>query len=175
MSIGPAATYGLFFLAASAVVVLLALSTYVLGRRVGYERALPATLLLVGGFTAVGAVGGFGPAVARMPVLVGFAFLYVPVGVGGWLARTVTGRGWREVCRLLLGGWMAALVVSLVSQAAGASFATLIGRTPGLLGVDWYLGFLVYMVGVGLLTGAFTVGLLAWGDREAASVGARGV
>ncbi|ESP88189.1 hypothetical protein [Candidatus Halobonum tyrrellensis] len=175
MSLGPAATYGLFFLAASAAVVLLSLSTYVLGRRVGYERALPATLLLVGGFTAVGAVGGFGAAVARMPVLVGVAFLYVPVGVGGWVARAVTGRGWRAVCRLLLGGWMAALVVSLVSQAAGASFGTLIGWAPGLLGVDWYLGFLVYMVGVGLVTGAFTVGLLAWDDREAASVGARGV
>ena len=166
VSIGPAATYGLFFLAASAVVVLLSLSTYVLGRRVGHERALPATLLLVGGFTAVGAVGGFGPEAARVPVLFGFAFLYVPAGVGGVLARATTGRGWRAVCRLLIGGWMAALVVSLVSQAAGASLDALIGRTPGLLGVEWYLGFLAYMAGVGLLTGAFTVGLLAFEGRR---------
>ena len=158
--------YGLFFLAASAAAVLLSLSTYVLGRRVGHERALPATLVLVGGFTAVGAVGGFGGEAARFPVLVGLAFLYVPVGVGGPLARAVTDRGWRAVCRRLIGGWMAALVVSLVTQAAGAPLDALLARTPGLFGVDWYLGFLAYMVGVGVLTGGFTAGLLAVGGRH---------
>ncbi|WP_435124444.1 hypothetical protein [Halobaculum sp. D14] len=160
MTVGPESWYGLFFLAASAVVVLLALSTHVLGRMVGHERALPAVLGLVGGFTLVGALGGLPASAATHPLLLGFAFLYVPVGVGAVVAKGVTARRWRAVCRLLLGGWMAALVFALVTQAAGASLDVVIGWTPALFGVDWYVGFLGYMTLLGVVAGAATVGLL---------------
>lgn len=152
--------YGLFFLAASAAVVLLALSAYVLGRQVGHERALAVVLGLVGAFTVVGGVGGLGPEAARVPVLLGVAFLYVPVAVGGSVARVATDRGWREVCRLLIGGWMVALVLALVTQAAGASLAAVISWGPALFGVDWFGGFLAYMLVVGALAGGATAALL---------------
>lgn len=167
VSVGPAGLYQLFFLAASAVVVLLALSTYVLGRLVGHERALGVMLTLVAVFTGVGAGFGLPPGTAALPLLLGFAFLYVPVCVGGLLAKAVSGRPWRDVCRLLLGGWMGALVVALVTQAAGASLPALIGWTPGLFGVEWYAGFLAYMTLLGVVAGGATIALLGRGeDRE---------
>ncbi|MFC7135512.1 hypothetical protein ACFQRB_00570 [Halobaculum litoreum] len=131
MVVGPGSLYQLFFLAASAVVVLLALSTYVLGRLIGHDRALGTMLALVGVFTGTGAGFGLPPSAAALPLALGFAFLYVPVGVGGLVAKGVSSAPWREVCRLLLGGWMAALVVALVTQAAGASLPRLIGWAPG--------------------------------------------
>ena len=96
--------YGPFLLSASAVVVLLALSTYVLGRLIGHDRALGAMLAPVAVFTGVGAGFGLPPGAAALPLLLGFAFLYVPVGVDGLLAKAVSVRPWREVCRLLMGG-----------------------------------------------------------------------
>ncbi|WP_277555133.1 hypothetical protein [Halobaculum limi] len=166
MSVGPASVYQLFFLAASAVVVLLALSTYVLGRLIGHARALVTMLALVAVFTGVGAGFGLPPSAAVLPLALGFAFLYVPVGVGAVIAKGVSVAPWREVCRLLIGGWMAALVVALVTQAAGASLPTLIGWTPGLFGVEWYVGFLAYMIVLGVVAAGFTLVLLARGDGE---------
>ncbi|GAA0207770.1 hypothetical protein [Halobaculum roseum] len=174
MVVGPASLYQLFFLAASAVVVLLALSTYVLGRLIGHDRALGAMLALVAVFTGVGAGFGLPADAARLPLALGFAFLYVPVGVGGLLAKGVSPAPWREVCRLLIGGWMAALVVGLVTQAAGASLPALIGWTPGLFGVEWYVGFLAYMTLLGVVAGGVTLGLLARGDAEESVVVAGG-
>ena len=162
--------YGLFFLAASAAVVLLALSTYVLGRQIGHERALVGMCGLVGLFTVVGGIGGLGPDAARVPVLLGVAFLYVPLAVGAAVARRVTARGWREVCRTLIGGWMAALVLALVTQAAGASLDAVIAWSPELFGVDWYVGFLAYMALVGVVSGAVTAGLLTWTDEGESGV-----
>lgn len=164
--VATANVYGLFFLAASAAVVLLALTTYVVGRQLGHERALVAMFGLVGAFTLVGGVGGLGPDGARVPVLLGVAFLYVPLVVGGAVAKVVTARGWREVCRVLLGGWMAALVLALVTQAAGASLDAVISWSPALFGVDWYVGFLAYMGVVGLVAGGATVVLLSRSLRE---------
>lgn len=164
--VGPANLYQLFFLAASAVVVLLALTTYVLGRLIGHDRALGAMLALVAVFTGAGAGFGLPTDAARLPVALGFAFLYVPVGVGGLLAKGVSQGSWREVCRLLIGGWMAALVVALVTQAAGASLPTLIGWAPGLFGVEWYVGFLAYMTLLGVAAGGFTLVLLARNGGE---------
>lgn len=166
--VATANVYGLFFLAASAAVVLLALSAYVLGRQIGHERALVGVLGLVGAFTAVGGVGGLGMEAARVPVLLGVAFLYVPVAVGAAVAKGVTARGWREVCRLLIGGWMAALVFALVTQAAGASLEAVISWGPTLFGVDWYGGFLAYMLVVGVLAGGATVALLSRSPVESA-------
>jgi len=174
VSVGPASVYELFFLSASAVVVLLALSAYVLGRLIGHDRALGAMLALVAVFTGVGAGFGLPPGAAALPLLLGFTFLYVPVGVGGLLAKAVSVRPWREVCRLLIGGWMAALVVALVTQAAGASLPALIGWTPGVLGVEWYLGFLVYMALLGVVAGGITLALLARGDGGEPPVAAGG-
>ncbi|WP_435062560.1 hypothetical protein [Halobaculum sp. EA56] len=174
MPVGPASVYQLFFLAASAVVVLLALSTYVLGRLIGHERALGAMLALVAVFTGVGAVFGLPADAATLPLLLGFAFLYVPVGVGGLLAKGVSVAPWRDVCRLLIGGWMAALVVALVTQAAGASLPALIGWAPGLLGVEWYLGFLAYMALLGVVAGGFTLVLIARDDGAGAPAVAGG-
>lgn len=174
MVVGPASLYQLFFLAASAVVVLLALSTYVLGRLIGHDRALGAMLALVAVFTGTGAGFGLPADAATLPLALGFAFLYVPVGVGGLIAKGASVAPWREVCRLLIGGWMAALVVALVTQAAGASLPALIGWTPGLLGVEWYVGFLGYMTALGVVAGGFTLVLLKRGDGEAAPVAAGG-
>lgn len=164
--VATANVYGLFFLAASAVVVLLALSTYVIGRQLGHERSLVGVLGLVGAFTLVGGVGGLGPGGARVPILLGVAFLYVPLAVGAAVAKGVTGRGWREVCRVLIGGWMAALVLALVTQAAGASLDAVISWSPGLFGVDWYVGFLAYMGVVGLVAGGATAALLTRSSPE---------
>ncbi|MFC7069614.1 hypothetical protein [Halobaculum lipolyticum] len=174
MAVGPESLYQLFFLAASAVVVLLALSTYVLGRLIGHDRALGAMLALVAIFTGTGAGFGLSASAATLPLALGFAFLYVPVGVGGLLAKGVSMAPWREVCRLLIGGWMAALVVALVTQAAGASLPALIGWTPGLFGVEWYVGFLAYMAALGLAAGGFTLVLLKRGDGEETPVVAGG-
>ena len=174
MSVGSASLYQLFFLAASAVVVLLALSTYVLGRLIGHDRALGAMLALVAVFTGVGAGFGLPPEAAALPLALGFAFLYVPVGVGGLLAKGASVAPWREVCRLLIGGWMVALVVALVTQAAGASLPALIGWTPGLLGVEWYVGFLGYMTLLGVAAGGFTVVLLRRGDGDSSVVAVGG-
>ena len=158
--------YGLFFLAASAAVVLLALATYVIGRQVGHERALVAVLGLVGVFTVVGGIGGLGFAAARIPLLLGVAFLYVPIAVGAAVARGLSDRDWREVCRVLLGGWMAALVLALVTQAAGASLDAVISWGPTLFGLEWYAGFLAYMAVVGLVAGGATVALLSRSSLE---------
>ncbi|UIO99388.1 hypothetical protein Hbl1158_12755 [Halobaculum sp. CBA1158] len=174
MAVGPASLYQLFFLSASAAVVLLGLSTYVLGRLIGHDRALGAMLALVAVFTGVGAGFGLPPDAARIPVALGFAFLYVPVGVGGLVAKGVSVAPWREVCRLLIGGWMAALVVALVTQAAGASLPALIGWTPGLFGLEWYVGFLAYMALLGVVAGAVTLALLARDGRGEATVVAGG-
>ncbi|QLG61472.1 hypothetical protein [Halorarum salinum] len=164
--VATANVYGLFFLAASAAVVLLALSAYVLGRRIGHERALVGVLGLVGAFTVVGGVGGLGAEAARVPVLLGAAFLYVPLAVGAAVAKGLTAHGWREVCRVLIGGWMAALVFALVTQAAGASLEAAVSWGPTLFGVDWYGGFLAYMLVVGVLAGGATAALLSRSPRE---------
>ncbi|MFB6176781.1 MAG: hypothetical protein ABEI99_06490 [Halobaculum sp.] len=157
---GPSGLYELFFLAASAVVVLLTLAAHVLGRQLGHARALGGTLSLVGVFTAVGAVGGLTTEAAIISILLGGAFLYVPVAVGGAVAHLVTESPPNDIARVFPGAWMAALLVALLTQAAGAKLGTVLAGTPGLLGVDWYLGFMVYTICIGLVSGAACVPLL---------------
>ncbi|MEZ3116149.1 hypothetical protein RYH80_09505 [Halobaculum sp. MBLA0147] len=158
--IGAAGLYELFFLAASAAVVLLSLAAHVVGRQVGHARALGGTLALVGGFTLVGAVGGLGRGATLVAVALGCGFLYVPAGVGLAVGHLVSGRSLEAVARVFPGAWMAALVVALLSQAAGAQLGTVLAGTPGLFGLDWYVGFLAYLVGVGVLAGLAAVPLV---------------
>lgn len=157
---GPSSLYELFFLAASAVVVLLTLAAHVLGRQLGHARALGGTLALVGGFTVVGALGGLTTEAAVISLLLGGAFLYVPVIVGGTVAHVVTGYSPNDIARVFPGAWMAALVAAMLTQAAGAKLGTVLAGTPGILGVDWYLGFLAYTVAIGFLSGLACVPLL---------------
>jgi hypothetical protein len=162
---GPSGLYELFFLAASAVVVLLALAAHVLGRQLGHARALGGTLTLVGIFTAIGAFGGLTTDAAVVSLLLGGAFLYVPVVVGGAVAHVVTGYSLENVARVFPGAWMAALVAAMLTQAAGAKLGTVLAGTPGVFGVDWYLGFLAYTVVIGLLSGVACVPLLTSGSE----------
>ncbi|WP_313694435.1 hypothetical protein [Halorarum halobium] len=171
--VATAHVYGLFFLAASAAVVLLALTTYVIGRQVGHDLALVGVLGLVAAFTVVGGVGGLGLAAARIPLLLGVAFLYVPPAVGAAVAKGLSEERWREVCRVLLGGWMAALVFALVTQAAGASLDAVISWGPTLFGLEWYAGFLTYMAVVGLVAGGATLALLARTRTDGSAPAAR--
>lgn len=157
--------YELFFLAASGAMGLVALGTHVLGRRIGHRQALVGTLALVGSFTFAGAYGGLPPAVARVPVAIAVAFLYVPVGVAWPIVRLVTDHSRETVARVFPGAWMAGLVIALVTQALGANLAGLVADTPALFGVDGYVGFLAYNAAVGVVVGLICLPLLAHEDR----------
>lgn len=162
---GLAGLYELFFLAGSAAVVLLSLTAHVVGRQVGHARALGGTLALVGGFTLVGAVGGLRGDAAAVAVLLSGAFLFVPVGVGAGVARLLTGQSAADIARVYPGAWMAGLLIALLTQAAGAKLGTVLAGAPGLLGVDWFLGFLLYTVVLGVVCGLVSVPLLTTGEE----------
>lgn len=162
---GSSGLYELFFLAGSAAVVLLALSAHVIGRQLGHARALAGTLLLVGGFTVIGAFGGLSREAATISLLLGGAFLYVPVLVGGGIARVLTGRPLEDIARAFPGGWMIGLLAALVSQAAGAKLGAILDGTPGIFGVEWFLGFLAYTFCVGVTSGLACVPLLTNSDE----------
>ncbi len=155
-----AGLYELFFLAASAAVVLLSLTAHVVGRQLGHARALGGTLLLVGGFTVVGGFGGLSWQTAVVSTLLSGAFLYVPVVVGTTVAYVLTRRSVEAIARVFPGAWMAGLVIALLTQAAGAKLGTVLAGTPGVFGLDWFFGFLAYTVGVGVVSGLAAAPLL---------------
>jgi len=161
---GSAGLYELFFLAGSAAVVLLSLTAHVVGRQVGHAPALGGTLGLVGLFTTVGAVGGLGVEAATIAVSLSTAFLLVPVVVGVGVARLLTGRSAGDIARVFPGAWMAGLLLALLTQAAGAKLGRILAGTPGLFGVDWFVGFLTYTTAVGVVCGLVAVPLLTSSD-----------
>lgn len=159
-----AGIYELFFVAASGAVVILAPSAHVVGRRIGHQAAVVGTLALVGAFTFAGAFGGLSLAVARVPVALAAAFLYLPTGVGWVVTRLTSDADPEAVARVFPGAWMIALVTALVSQAIGPGLEPLVAGTPALFGIDGYVGFLGYTAAVGVVVG-LAARLLLSGDR----------
>jgi hypothetical protein len=153
--IGPGFVYGLFALAALPLLALpITLLAHFLGRLLGgFTAGLVGALavpLFVGVTFAVAT--GFDLGTARYPLLLGGAYVLVPVVVGR-VVLGLAGATGDDALRWATDGWLGAATLATLATFAGFGVVRFVRGSPDLLGVAWFGGYLGYLVGLGVLGG----------------------
>ncbi|MFC4357571.1 hypothetical protein ACFO0N_06355 [Halobium salinum] len=168
-NVGPGFVYGLFALAALPLLALpVTFLAHLLRRPLGgFGRGLAGALavpLVVGGFLA--GLTGLDLDTASIPLLLGGAYVLVPLGVG-WTVLLAVGADAEVGLRWAVDGWVVATTLATLATFVGFGMVRFVTDTPSLFGVAWFGGYLAYLVGVGALGGV--LGSLAYRWRRGAS------